>query len=242
MGGAPCSRKARGNARAGSSVAAVLKACAAAVPRPMSVNMLRCRVVIDSQARSKKGHPPHTTTGVASASCASASGRNPTAWRSGSPRSMSPIDRARTAIVGPRPHQNRRFIRSSSGFGGSSADGTPPIASGSSAIPQIGQGTGSFSRTSGSMGQTHTISAPAGAGGGDPFGIPPGPCARNVPGSAENRARHFALQKKNRRPACSSCPPFGAFGFTSIPHTGSTANHRSGSDSNRARQVSEQKA
>jgi hypothetical protein len=150
--------------------------------------------------------------------------------------------RARTAAAGNSPQRKRRDMLSSSGFGGSSAVGIPPTTSGSRAIPQIGHGTGSFSRTSGSIGQTHTTSPPTGAAGGAAcLGVPPGPCSRYRSGSAANFARHFGLQKKYRFPACSSCPPFGALGFTSIPHTGSTANQRSGSASKRARQASEQK-
>ena len=148
---------------------------------------------------------------------------------------------ARRIAVGARPQRKRRDMLSSSGFGGSSAVGRPPTASGSSAIPQIGHGTGSFSRTSGSIGQTQTSSPPGGgAGGGASFATPPGPDLGYAPGSAENFARHLGLQKNQRSPPCSSCPPFGAFGFTSIPQTGSIANQRSASK--RVRQESEQNA
>ena len=42
------------------------------MPSAMSVNMLRCRETTESQPRSKNGHPPQRTTGVASASCSQA--------------------------------------------------------------------------------------------------------------------------------------------------------------------------
>ena len=112
----------------------------------------------------------------------------------------------------------------SSGLGGSSALGSPPTTSGSSPMPQMGQGTGDFSRTSGSMGQTQTTSAPGGAaggGGGGPAG--PGGRARKVAGSAWNFARHFGLQKYQVVPRCSTWPPLGALGFTSMWQTGSSA-------------------
>jgi hypothetical protein len=32
---------------------------------PISVNMLRLRFLTDAQKRSKNGHPPHRTTGLA---------------------------------------------------------------------------------------------------------------------------------------------------------------------------------
>ena len=155
---------------------------------------------------------------------------------------MSPIASASTARAGASPIRNRRVMFASSGLGGSSAVGMPPTTSGSSAIPQIGHGTGSFSRTSGSIGHTQTTSLPGGgAAGAAAFGIPPGPWRSCEPGSAENFARHFRLQKEYRRPACSNSPPLGAFGFTSIPQTGSMAMNWIGSASNRARQRSEQK-
>jgi hypothetical protein len=39
------------------------------VPSPISVNMLRLRFRTDAQARSKKGQPLHSTTGVANTNC-----------------------------------------------------------------------------------------------------------------------------------------------------------------------------
>ena len=39
---------------------------ATATPNPINVNMLRLRVTIEYQARTKKGQPPQSTTGAAS--------------------------------------------------------------------------------------------------------------------------------------------------------------------------------
>jgi hypothetical protein len=64
----PWPRKAAGKAAGGSTVATALKSQAAAVPRPMRVNMLRRQVRMETQPRSKKGQPPHSTTGVESPS------------------------------------------------------------------------------------------------------------------------------------------------------------------------------
>jgi len=176
-------------------VAAALKSHAADVPSPMSVNMLRRPVRIETQARSRKGQPPHSTTGVESASWTAAKGRKPRRWRTAIPAAMSPMARASSATVGASPHQNLRLMLASSGFTGSSADGNPPTTSGSSAMPQIGQGTGRLSLTSGSMGQTQITSPPGGAAGGAALAAPPAPRERKLAGSAENFARHFGLQK-----------------------------------------------
>jgi hypothetical protein len=73
------------------------------------------------------------------------------------------------------------------------------------------------------MGQTHTTSAPGGAAGCASLGMPVGPPARNFSGSAWNFARHFMLQKWKVWPRKSQLPPRGAFGFTSMPQTGSRA-------------------
>ena len=221
-------------------MATALKSQAAPVPRPMRVNMLRWPVRSESQARSKKGQPPQSTTGADATSCSQARGRAPKSRVTGWPgSSMSAIERLKTKSTGTKESQKRRVMFSSSGLR-SSASGIPPTARGSSAIPQMGQGTGDFSRTSGSMGQTHTTSAPAGGGG--RLSIPFGPPVRNDSGSARNRSRQRMLQKWKAFPACSWVPPRGAKGFASIPQTGSFARNASGSAANRSRQASAQKA
>ena len=62
----PCMRKDSGNSP-GASVATTLYRYAAPTPSAISVNMLRCRLTIDAQPRTKNGQPPQSTTGVASA-------------------------------------------------------------------------------------------------------------------------------------------------------------------------------
>jgi hypothetical protein len=193
----------------------------------------------DSQARSKKGQPPHSTTGADAMSCIQASGRGPKRRVTGWPGSMSAIDRLKTKSTGTKESQNRRIMFSSSGFL-SAAMGMPPTTSGSRAMPQIGQGTGSFSFTSGSMGQTHSTSDPGGGGGG--LSIPFGPPVRNDPGSCANRSWQRIEQKWKAFPSCSKLPPRGANGFTSMPQTGSFARKRSGSAAKRSWQPRLQKA
>src|ERR1700733_1788911 len=50
----------------GASAAIKLYKYAAPAPAPIRVNMFRLRFAIDAQARSKIGHPAHSTTGLAS--------------------------------------------------------------------------------------------------------------------------------------------------------------------------------
>ena len=64
---APFMRKESGKSP-GASVATTLKPYAAPTPSAISVNMFRWRLTTDAQPRSKNGQPPHSTTGVASAS------------------------------------------------------------------------------------------------------------------------------------------------------------------------------
>ncbi len=52
----------------GMKVATTLNTKAVPVPIAIKVNMLRLRAAIEAQPRLKKGSPPQTTTGVASAS------------------------------------------------------------------------------------------------------------------------------------------------------------------------------
>ena len=50
----------------GNSTPTTLNPYATPVPRPISVNIFKLRVTRDRQPRTKNGHPPHRTTGVAS--------------------------------------------------------------------------------------------------------------------------------------------------------------------------------
>ena len=111
------------------------------------VNMLRLRVLSDCQPRTKKGQPPHSTTGVASTNCSQ--------FDISCPSSMCrlvrwpPISSAITGTASTSPIQNRRVMSTSSGFGPLSAE----TVSGSSAMPQIGQLPGPTWRICGCMGQ-----------------------------------------------------------------------------------------
>jgi hypothetical protein len=67
-GGAPDPSANEGGRMPGAAVATTEKIQAAPVPSAMSVNMLRLRLRTDCQPRTKNGHPPHSTTGVASSS------------------------------------------------------------------------------------------------------------------------------------------------------------------------------
>src|ERR1019366_3231095 len=62
----PCSRK-DGGKIPGANVATTLYRYAVPEPSAISVNMFKLRVRMDTQPRSKSGHPPHKTTGVATA-------------------------------------------------------------------------------------------------------------------------------------------------------------------------------
>ena len=140
------------------------------------MNMLRLRRRIDSTARTKNGHPPHSTTGVASSSSTGARAR------AGTSSVMATISNG--TVIAAETH-NRRAMSISSGFFSSTADATR----GSSAIPHIGQLPAASRTTSGCIGQVHC--APGGAvttGRG-------GAAATNAPGSALNRSRHQVLQK-----------------------------------------------
>ena len=105
----------------------------------------------------------------------------------------------------------------SSGLSSAPAGGAP---SGSSAIPQIGQGPGFVSRTSGSMGQTQIV--PVGAALAAAFAF-----VRAVPeiqpsGSVENFAAQPVLQNQKVFPPCSRFAAAVA-GSTVIPQIGSIA-------------------
>jgi hypothetical protein len=101
---------------------------------PMSVHMLGLRVRMEAIQRSKNGHAPHTTTGVARMSCASACADSETLGNSRCPA----IARIIVAIDSGRVHQKRRRKSTSSGFSPSSTLGI----SGSSAMPHFGQTPG----------------------------------------------------------------------------------------------------
>ena len=208
---------------AGASSASRLKRKAVAVPTAISVNMLKRSVRSDLQPRAKNGAPPHSITGRQRIS--SAHGTH-AAWKKWPrPGSISPIASTRIGSAKTRLPTKRRCMSTSSGLG--------PVAgamgsSGSSAMPQLGHGTGLDSRTSGHMGQIHTVPSAffAGAGGGTAF------TGMNFTGSATKRARQASEQKNHIRPAW-AWKAAGARLSTAMPHTRSTpANCASGSATN----------
>ena len=119
--------------------------------------------------------------------------------------------------------RKRRVMSSSSGFLSSAR----VTVRGSRAIPQIGQGPGFVSRTSGSMGQTYSTVSPAAATGAAAAGpgafiaAIEGPAFSQCSGSAANRSRQRGLQNRYVFPACSCEPPRAVAGSTFIPQTGS---------------------
>src|SRR3546814_4656335 len=92
--------------------------------------MLRWRVRIEAQPRSKNGHPAQSTIGAVSASCTQADQACGTRWR---PSMSAPIETISKGIASAPATQSRRVKSISSGLGASSSEGS----SGSSAIPQI---------------------------------------------------------------------------------------------------------
>ena len=103
-----------------------------------------------------------------------------------------------------------RAMSRSSGLSGGAAEGGP---AGSSAMPQVGQGPGAISLTSGHIGHTHSVP-------GEAFSL-----ARpesQPPGSASNLAAQEAWQKWKVLPPCVRDAAARA-GSTVMPQTGSTA-------------------
>ena len=95
--------------------------------------MLRLRVTIERQPRTKNGQPAHNTTGVDSANCSQLD----SVWsiQGCVPKRCAPISSIKTGAVSTTPIHKRLVMSTSSGLGPASA----VARSGSSAIPQIGQ-------------------------------------------------------------------------------------------------------
>src|SRR5437016_788247 len=106
----------------------------------MRVNMLSCRLISEAQARTKNGHPLHTTTGAARTSCSHAG-------------IIISIEPASSGTVRIALTTKRRHMSVSSGFVVSSR----VAVRGSSAMPQMGQEPGSPRITSGCMGQVYSM-------------------------------------------------------------------------------------
>ena len=109
--------------------------------------MLRLRLTIERQPRSKNGQPAQSTTGVASTSWIQFDVCCPS--RCVRPKRCPPISSTKTGIVSARPIQSRRLKSTSSGLGPVSA----VARSGSSAMPQIGHEPGPSCLISGCIGQ-----------------------------------------------------------------------------------------
>ena len=123
--------------------------------------MLSLRVTSEVQPRAKKGHPHHSTTGVASTAWIHPDHVVPSQRRASSEGTISLIAIAKTGKVRAPAATSRRRMSASSGFG-------PPPSSavrGSSAMPQIGQPCGASRTTSGCIGQTYSARAGAGVHG-----------------------------------------------------------------------------
>ena len=137
----------------GNSVAITLYIYATPVPMAINVNIFKFRVRTDFHPRTKKGAPPHKTTGVANANsihdCHEP--KNP-------PVNIPPIviinnGSARAVLI-----QNRLVMSINSGFSVSSNE----ISIGSRAIPQMGQSSNLSAITSGCMGHVYFTFAPSG--------------------------------------------------------------------------------
>ncbi len=136
----------------GARVAATLYAYAAPVPSAMRVNMLVERLTTELQPRWKKGHPPQSTTGVASSNSIHGSQPPGSACCTGIPGNMSAIAIPSSGSVSARLIQNRRVISRSSGFSSASA----VTVRRSSAMPQMGHDPGPVRTISGCIGQVYS--------------------------------------------------------------------------------------
>ncbi len=111
------------------------------------VNMFSRRETSEAQPRWKKGHPAHSTTGVANANWIQFDDCRLTSIIR--PVRCPPISRANTGAVSARAIQKRRLMSASSALGCGSA----VAVTGSSAMPQIGQAPGPACRICGCIGQ-----------------------------------------------------------------------------------------
>ena len=137
----------------GNASASVLASQAAPVPTATSVNMLSLRVTSEVQARTKKGQPHHSTTGVASAACDHPYHVGPSQSRASSPGTISLIAITSTGRDRTQATARRRRMSASSGLGPSSGS----AARGSRSMPHSGQLPGVLRTTVGCMGQTYSV-------------------------------------------------------------------------------------
>src|SRR3989442_5617126 len=163
--------------------------------------MFGLRFFSDSQNLRKKGQPPHHTTGVARTSSTYLEYLNCAANPSIGAIGMSSNGALSTALT------QRRRVRSRSSALSSSAPAT-----GTRAMPHLGQDPGALRTISGCIGQVDSAAC-AGSGLGS---------AAYFSGSARNLDTQCLLQKKYFLPRQSSLPAAFA-GSTVMPQTGSIA-------------------
>ena len=118
----------------------------------ISVNILVERFTTEVQPRWKNGHPPQSTTGVASSNSIHGSPPAGSACCTSIPGNMSAMATPSSGAVSTRLIQKRRVMSRSSGFSSASA----LTVRGSSAIPQIGHAPGPRRTISGCMGQVYS--------------------------------------------------------------------------------------
>ena len=173
--------------------------------------------MIEAQPRSKKGHPPHRTTGVARMSSIQPKSRPGRRCWSGWPGRTSETMTASSGSVSTAPIHRRRVMLINSGLAASAV-----TVRGSRAMPQMGQAPGRSRTISGCMGQVYSA-APAGVSGAgaiDSKGAGWEPSY--LPGLASNFVLQPWAQKYQVRPAWFT--DAAAFsGDTFMPHTGSTS-------------------
>src|SRR5277367_1148174 len=179
--------------------------------------MLVERLTTDAQPRSKNGHPPHRTTGVARSSSIQGSQPLCSACSTGTPGNIATIAMASSGAVRARLIQKRWVISRSSGFSSSVAE----IVRGSSAMPQMGHDPGLGRTISGCIGQVYSTGCGCGLGVPRVTRLELGRAGlRYFPGSDLNFSAQPAQQKYSDLPACSRrC--FAVAGFTFMPQTGS---------------------
>ena len=142
--------------------------------------MFRLRFTTDCQPRTKKGHPPHRTTGVASASPIQPSVAADARCSRKCPGKCSAMVRRNRGAVRTALTQKRLRMLSSSGLSSSAADAVRA----SRAMPHLGQLPGASRTTSGCMGQVHSVraagvaAAATGSRAIPHFGQLPGPACR----------------------------------------------------------------
>ncbi len=114
--------------------------------------MFRLRCTIEAQPRSKKGHPPHSTTGVAKRKLNPPQQPALEKACSGWPGTTSETMMASRGRVSTAPTHRRRVMLASSGLAALAV-----TVRGSSAMPQIGQAPGRSRTICGCMGQVYSM-------------------------------------------------------------------------------------